>query len=132
VSGTVRLAWIGVAGMALVAGSGCLALAAGAAAGVGTYAYVKGELKSTFEAGLDQTWEATQKAVDDLQFTVKEKSKDALQAREVAREADGTDVKIALESKSEKVTEVRVRVGVFGNESQSRLIMDRIKARLGS
>ena len=121
-----------MAGLALMAGSGCLALAAGAAAGIGTYAYVKGELKSTFDSGLDRTWDATQQAIDDLQFTVKERSKDALQAREVAREADGTDVKVALESKGEKITEVRVRVGVFGNESQSRLIMDKIKARLGA
>ena len=109
---------------------GCLALAVGAAAGVGTYAYVEGELKTMFDSNLDRTWDATRAAIDDLQFRVEESTKDALGARLVAREADGKTVKINEEAKGGNLTEVRVRVGTFGDEAQSRLILDKIKARL--
>jgi hypothetical protein len=40
---------------------GCILLAvgAGAAAGVGAVAYLKGELQTTYAASLDRTWEAS-------------------------------------------------------------------------
>lgn len=110
--------------------SGCLAVAAGAAAGAGTYAYVTGELSTLEEVKLDRAWSATQAAVKDLQFTVKEQAKDALQARLVAQQADKTDIKITLEAQGDKVTKIRIRVGVFGDEATSRLIMDKIKSNL--
>lgn len=110
--------------------SGCIALAVGAAAGVGTYAYVEGIMKTTVEASLDRTWDAANKSVEQLQFSVKSSSKDALQAKLVARESDKTDVKIYLERKGDNLTEVSVRVGVFGDEAQSRLILDKIKQNL--
>ena len=121
----VLTAITGMAGSA-----GCLAVAAGAVAGIGTYAYVKGELKSTFEAGIERTYAAARKAVDQLGFTVKQEGKDALEGRIVAHQADGTEVKINLTRKGENLTEVGVRVGTFGNESHSRIIMDKIKANL--
>lgn len=108
---------------------GCLVVAA-AGAGAGTYAYISGELSSTEEATLDRTWAATQAAIKDLQFTVKERSKDALQARLVAEQADNTDVKVSLESEGQKLTKVKIRIGVFGDEAKSRLILDKIKKGL--
>lgn len=108
---------------------GCLVVAA-AGAGAGTYAYISGELSSVEEAKLDRTWSATQAAIKDLQFTVKEQSKDALQARLVATQADNTDVKVTLESQGEKLTKIKIRIGVFGDEAKSRLILDKIKKGL--
>lgn len=121
----VLTAITGMAGSA-----GCLAVAAGAVAGIGTYAYVKGELKGDFQAGIDRTWGAARKAVDQLGFTVKQEGKDALEGRIVALEADGTQVKINLTRKGESLTGVGVRVGTFGDESHSHVIMDKIKANL--
>jgi len=121
---------IGLIGLSTALIGGCIAVAVGAAAGIGTYAYVKGELSDTEEATLDRAYEAALAAMKDLEFTVKEQSKDALHARVVAAEADKTEVRIALESKSEKLTKLTVRVGVFGDEAQSRLIMDKIKKHL--
>ncbi len=108
-------------------GGGCVALAVGAAAGVGTYAYIKGELTDVEEATLDRSYEAAQAAVKDLEFKTKDQAKDAISAHVDAVEADGTEVKIKMESKGEKLTKFYVRVGVFGDESKSRLIMDKIK-----
>lgn len=109
--------------------SGCLVVAA-AGAGAGTYAYVTGELSSVEQASVDKVWSATQSAVKDLQFTVKEQSKDALQGRLVAEQADKTDITIKVERESETLTKVRIRVGVFGDEATSRIIMDKIKSKM--
>jgi hypothetical protein len=110
--------------------TGCLALAAGAAAGVGTYAYTQGEMNTTFEAPLDRAWEATQAAMNDLQFPIAERSKDALNAELRANQADGTPVRIRLNRATDNTTEVRVRVGMFGDERISRAVMDKIRDNL--
>ena len=121
---------LGAAGTTV--GSGCVAAAVvvGAAAGAATYAYVDGELKSTFDADLDRTWKAAQRAVTDLEFAVKDSAKDATSARLTARKADGREVSIKVERETDKATKVRVRVGTFGDEADSRLIMDSIKSHL--
>ncbi len=98
--------------------------------GMGTYAYVTGELSSVEQASVDKVWSATQSAVKDLQFTVKEQSKDALQGRLDAEQADKTDITIKVERESETLTKVRIRVGVFGDEATSRIIMDKIKSKM--
>ena len=109
--------------------SGCWAVAAGAA-GVGTYAYTQGELNTTFESSLDRTWAATQAAVNDLQFEIGEQSKDALQAQMRVNQADGTPVRIRLNRQTDSLTEVRVRVGIFGDEGVSRAVLDKIRDNL--
>ncbi len=104
-----------VTGIALVSGAALLA-------GCSTVSF-----KQTESVGVDQAYDATQAAMTDLQFTVKDKAKDALQARVVATEADKTEVTVNMEAKSEHLTEFRIRVGVIGDDDQARLIMDKIK-----
>jgi len=108
---------------------GCAVVVAGAAAGVGTYVYIKGELQDTESVPLDRAWSATQAAVHELEFTVKESSKDSLEARLVAEQADKNEVTIKLHAEGDS-TRFGIRVGIFGDEDRSRLIMDKIKARL--
>ena len=126
--------WLIVIGLgcSLALTTGCILVAAGAgaAAGVGTYAYVRGELKSTLDAPLDRTWRATQTAVKDLKFAVIKEQKDALQAELTARTAADKKVLVKLVKLTNNTTEVRVRVGTFGDESLSRLILEKIKANL--
>ncbi len=111
--------------------SGCI-VAAVAAAGVGTYAYVKGEMKTTLSAPLDRAYDAAKAAlVDDLQFALTDDRKDALQAIIKAREADKTQISLNLNASPDgKLTDITVRVGTFGDEAKSRLILDKIRARL--
>jgi hypothetical protein len=115
---------------AMAISSGCLALAAATAAGVGTYAYVKGDLETAYEASLDATYDAALAALEELQYPVKQSGKDSSMARIAAEEADGTDIKLTLERASERVTNGSVRIGVFGNEPKSRLILDKMRERL--
>ena len=110
--------------------AGCAAVVVGAAAAAGTYAYFEGKLTDTENVPLDRAWEATQAAIKDLGFQVEEQTKDALKAYLKAEEADGTNVWIWLDAEGEKTVKFTIRVGVIGNESTSRLIMDKIKSRL--
>src|SRR6185503_18150823 len=65
-------------GLGLMLQTGCagLLIAGGAASGIGGYAYVKGELKSTESASLDQVWTATLGAMDELKYAVTTQEKD--------------------------------------------------------
>jgi hypothetical protein len=122
---------ITIVGMGLLMNSGCAAvLVGGAAAGAaGTVLYVKGELHSTEGVSLDRAWNATQAAIGDMGFTVTAKDKDAVSAELNAITADGKRIKIVLNREADNVTEISIRVGTFGDESMSRLILERIRKR---
>lgn len=129
----VRRVGVMVSLLALVAlGAGCAVVAVGAAAGAGAagYAYVSGVLVSTESATLDRAWDATLAAMKDLQFPITSQRKDALQASLVARNAFDKKISIKLKKVSEQSTEVRIRVGTFGDETASRAILEKIKKRL--
>lgn len=129
----LSLAALGMTGaLWAVTAPGCVAaaVAVGAAAGVGTVVYVNGELDTVIEADLDQAWEATEKAVKDLEFTTTESSKDALAAEHISRTAQDKKIQIRLNHETDTTTRIRIRVDTFGNEELSRAILDKIKANL--
>ncbi len=119
-------------GILLFSSSGCVALLVGGGAGAGTVAYINGELKSTEEASIDRTWEAAQEAVKDLEFVITSKEKEnTSSAKLIARDAGDKKIEIELKKVSEHLTRVTIRVGVFGDEPLSRLILERLKKSLG-
>jgi hypothetical protein len=116
----------------LALGNGCILFVAGAAAGagVGGYAYVNGEVASTESASMTQTWNATLAAMKDLEFPVTSQAKDALEANLTARNASNTSITIKLKNLSSTSTEIRIRVGTFGDEALSRTILNKISSRV--
>ena len=120
----------------LVAGpilSGCgAAVVAGAVAGaaLGTAAYVNGEHTQVYNANLDRTWAATMAALKDMNISVEKSTKDGLGATIEGERADGTDVKIKQEPAENGHTQVKVRVGTFGDQAESEAIQRRIADRL--
>lgn len=112
--------------------SGCALFVVGAAAGAGagTYAYVSGEMKGSEAVPLDKAYSAAQAAMQDLEFPIITKSKDALQAQLTARNSVDKKMRIKLKKVSDNITEIRIRVGTFGDESLSQLILDKIKKHL--
>jgi hypothetical protein len=114
--------------------SGCFLFVVGAAAGAGAagYAWVDGEVKTTEGFSMTQTWDASQAAIKDLQFTVTSQSKDALQGDLEARDASNTAISVKLKYVSNTSTEVRIRVGTFGDENMSRIILNKINNHLTS
>ena len=114
----------------VIALSGCalFLIGAGVAIGAGTVAYAGGELKAADEVTMDRAWNATLKAMQDLEFKVTKSQKDALAAEIVARRADDRRIVVRLKKQTDQVTELRIRVGTFGDEGLSRLIYDKIKS----
>jgi hypothetical protein len=126
-----------VAGLAL-AQTGCLVVAAGAAAGAAAtgYVYYKGCLSRAYPANIEYALSATRTSLQELQFPlITEEAKDG-SAYLASKTADGTNVRIWLEMVPSRIpsdgnlTRVSVRVGAFGDEAVSMRILDQIGAHL--
>lgn len=107
--------------------SSCAALVVGGAAGAGSFAYFQGGLESQENTSLEKGYQATLKAMKALKYTVTESSHDALKGHVVARDSEDTKIVVKLQKKSEKVTEFRIRVGMFGDEALSQQILTKLK-----
>lgn len=129
-----RKKFILMAAIGLLAGltGGCagLLLAGGAAAGAGTYVYMNGELSDTLNASIETTWEATKTAVDKMGLVTQDVSHDALTGRLYAKNVNGKDIYINLKSLTENHTEVRIRVGIMGDEYLSERVLTYIRKQL--
>jgi len=118
-----------ILGFSLLVNSGCPAFLIAGAAGGGAVGYFGGELKSTEEVSLNRAWTATQQAMKDLEFTITSKEKDVFDGQLIAKGAAHKRIKIKLNKQSNMLTEIRIRVGTFGDESLSLKILERIKKR---
>lgn len=127
---TVRIACAALTGLSMLAASGCVALAVGAVAGAGAYAYHSGKLTATLEASLDRSYDAARAALKDLELPEASTTKDAFEGKIVAKTADAKDVTVHLESKGEKVTDISIRIGTFGDEHKSTAILAKIREKL--
>ena len=113
---------------------GCAALVVGGTAvgaGVGTYYYVSGELKTDYPASFDQVWNACEKTVADMRGI------DVEPFREIARGRinaiiKGEKVKIEVTYKAKELTNVSIRVGLLGNKLSSQLLHDKIADHLAN
>lgn len=123
-----RLAVAGLLGISLAGLSGCLAVAAGA--GAGAVAYVRGELEANLNTDYNKVVNSARSAINDLEFAKVSENKDALKAILVARTAMDKKVEITITNSGKKLTNIKIRVGVFGDEALSMSILDRIKSGL--
>ena len=110
--------------------AGCLAAAAGASAGAAAVAWVRGELRTTINAGYDDTVGAANKAVKQLQFSTISESKDALLDNIVARNSADKKIEIKIEKIGGSLTSLSIRVGTFGDQPVSLAILEKVKANL--
>jgi hypothetical protein len=115
----------------MVLNGGCIVAAVGLGA-AGTVAYVRGDLQAMEPERIDDVYGAVLKAADELGLNVTTKSKDALSAIIVARDAEDKKVTIKLKATAEGPTELSIRIGVFGSETKSRLIYQKIRDNLQS
>ena len=116
-------------GVLAVGCSGCFVavVGAGAAAGVG---YARGDLEAVLDADPTDVYEASLEAMDDLELPVISKEKNALEAKIISRTTEDKKVQITIKRTETNVAKLSIRIGVFGDEVQSRLIYDKIKANL--
>ena len=113
--------------------TGCLAAAAvggGAVAGAGTIAWIQGELKSTEGYPFAKVWAATVKAIEQLDFIVVNKVSDAISGEIDSVTADNKKVKIQVKRVGDNITEIKIRVDTFGDETLSRYILNKIQSNI--
>ena len=98
----------------------------GAVAGIGGYKYYEGALSVIYQASYDKTWNASIKALEDMEYRIEEKTQ-KLGSGNISTTGDNkTRVKISVKYVTQEETEVTIRVGIFGDESASNVIKDKI------
>ena len=121
-----------VIGMSLGGGvllSGCPAVIVGAGA-AGTMAYLDGALKSVEPHSIDEVYKATHKVLKDLDMKVVKDTKEKTQAEIAARDEGDRKVTIILTSEYEGITNISIRIGMFGDETRSRSLYTKIHQAL--
>jgi hypothetical protein len=125
-----------LAGFAL-ASSGCIAIAAGAAGGAAAgYAYCKGKVCATYNAGFGDALAATRAALGELGMPVLKEEVEGKKGFVVSRTPDGEQVRIYLEVEESKlsaegsVVSICVRVATFGDHLVSHQILSQVDAHL--
>ncbi|MGD0650585.1 MAG: DUF3568 family protein [Verrucomicrobiia bacterium] len=84
--------------------SGCALFLIGAGVVVGagsSVAYAGGELKAADNVTMDKAWNASLRAMQDLEFKVATSQKDALAGEIVARRADNTRIVVRLKKQTD-------------------------------
>ena len=113
-----------LAGLVLAAG-GCAPSLVGTDAGV----YSGGKLYAVASRDLTSMYNATLRALDELEIEVTKKAKDVFYAKVVAQGADGKTITIRLKPEG-NLTNLRIKVGLFGNKEKASVIYERIKRNL--
>jgi hypothetical protein len=116
-------------GAALLLSSGCVAVVAAAGAGTGV-AWYQGRLEASVDHELDRVFAASQQALKQLGFARIDDKKTGVDARLLSRTALDKRVEITLQKVTDRSTKIMIRVGIFGDETLSMSILDKIKAGL--
>lgn len=129
-NGSVRRLLVALGlGLAAAGLTGCVAVVAAGAAGTGV-AWYSGRLEANLDHNLDAVFAAAQKSLDQLEFANISNKRSRVDARLVSRTALDKKVEITLEKMTDRSTKVIIRVGIFGDETLSMSILDKIKAAL--
>ncbi len=126
-----------MAGLCLALLPGCAAPVVVVTAGVsalqvGTAAFINGEIEAAFAKPMPEMFVASEGALNDLKFPIRRSKLDEYNAYVYSNETQRRRIEIDLEKKSDTVTKINIRVGFFGDQAMSRLILATIQARLGS
>jgi hypothetical protein len=113
----------------MVLNEGCMVAVVGLGA-AGTIAYARGDLQAVESESIDDVYEASLKAMEELELHVTRKSKDALGAEIITYDAQDKKITIRLKSAADRTTKLSIRIGVFGSETKSRLIYQKIRENL--
>ncbi len=125
-----KILGIVVLGLMLVSQSGCVALLVGAAAGAGGIAYIKGTLEKNFDRPVKRAHKATLAALKDLKLVIKEEELNQHSSKIKAEYPDETKVYIDITALTEKSSTIKIRVGIFGDQDKSQMILNAVMKRL--
>ena len=115
---------LAVAALLTLPGCGALLLVGGA--GTSAIAFATGELRATQEASLSALDGACESVFASNGYKEIETERKDEQIRWQATTPGGEPVDVRLKAEGPEQTEVRIRIGVFGNESRSRLLLEQL------
>jgi len=109
--------------------SGCGVLILGGAA-AGTVGYVSGDLEASVEGTFRQVVNATDQAIEDNSITLLSKEVTSHSITYVLKTPQEDKIDLSITYAARNLTNVMIRVGVFGDEPLSRRILNEIESRL--
>jgi hypothetical protein len=115
--------------LAMLPLSGCGVLILGGAA-AGTVGYVSGDLEATINGGFYEVVRATDRAIGDNSISVTSKTSSSHDVTYLLRTPQGDKVELTIIYATRALTNITIRVGVFGDEPLSRQILREIETRL--
>jgi len=124
---TLRIAALVLIAPLMVLTTGCVAAKTAAR---DTVRVIRGALEVELDHTIEQVGRAATKAVTDLKFINVVSKVDVVSGEINAETAQGTNIGILLDKIGERTTRVSIRVGAFGDETVSRLILDEMKKNL--
>lgn len=124
---TLRMA---AALLAVASLSGCVALAVGGAAGAAGVMYVKGRVVDKVNAPIERVYNASLAMLESKKLAVTSKQADVAAAHIKSKYADDKEIWIDIEAITSEVCEIKIRVGVTGDQDRSIDLLDGIKSRL--
>jgi len=110
--------------------SGCVAAAAGAAVGAGTYAWASGKLTFTTPHGIAETHNATISAFKDLGIKLTQDKTSSLSGTLKGTTPAGETVTVDLEPAASNITKVDIRIGFWGSQQSEAKIAEAIQRQL--
>ena len=93
---------------------GCAAVIVGAGVGAGTYTYIKGDLKRSYQVKFDKTLNVCISILEDLNQPIIEKTTDGEKTTIKTKRKDGSPQTIHVAIESIEWTQVSVRTGEVG------------------
>jgi len=110
--------------------SGCIPLLIGAAAGAGGFSYVKGALVKNVDHTVKEVHKAGMTALKKLNFFVTTDELNKRSALIRAEYENGQKIQIFIDALTERSSKITIRIGMFGNQEQSQMILSAIEKKL--
>lgn len=92
--------------------------------------YATGNLSATLNANVQKSYDASLKALEQLQITPAEKAQDSLGAKIVAKTAADKKITISLKRTNDVLTAIVIEVGFVGDNTISQTIYTKIVENL--
>lgn len=112
--------------LTLTAGCTPMIFLGGAAAGVAGYKYYEGALTVIYNAPFEETFEASVKAIEALEYSIYERHQKIGSGSIETTGTSSERVKLSFKYVSPEETEVKIRVGLLGDEATSKVVKDKI------
>ncbi|MBS0186456.1 MAG: DUF3568 family protein [Planctomycetes bacterium] len=126
---------LSIAGVAAL--SGCVTpfdFAANAGLGVaqaGTSSFIQGTLQAAFDRPMDEVVDAARRTLVKLGYAITREDIGPHYAQLLSSQADGSSIVVKFKKSSDTVTGLSIRVGFWGDNAVSRLMLEGIQKELG-